>query len=841
MSLRILTPFLLFTLGLLFSLRHSLAAESLSLDGTWAFTINAAQLGRPASEWDSLVVPGNWDVRNEYAQHRGKGWYQRSFSVPKSWRGKRVRLEFGAVYESAQVVLNGVTLGQHRGGYTPFGFDVTENLEWDGPNLLTVCADNSFKRGAWWAWGGISRSVSLVTSGDIRVGWQHITATPDLERGTATVQVDTWVENQSGTPQDCEIETQVCLGGTQQAVQLRTEKLKGREARKISFTHRLERGVKLWHFDHPALYQARVVVRVNGQVQESREDRFGIRKIEVRSEGLFLNGEKVSLNGFNRVHDHRAYGNTEPEHLIRQDVDRMKQLGANFMRIMHAPSAPNLLDYLDEKGMLIFGEIPVWGGGDPNMVPGNPLTTQWLEEMIARDFNHPCIIGWSVGNELLEHKDYVVSMLKVVRRADPGRLASYVSFSGARDVYDAHNDPITESDLIMYNVYTPNPAGIVRTLNAKWPGRPVFLSEYGIKQFGERLESDIPAVVESWTTLRDMPGLIGAALWTYNDYRSDYPGSSPSQLRSWGVVDQWRNPKAAAGSWRRLSAPVARLSITAEGIELVPRGVREVPSYSLRGYRLVWTALDESGSFLAGDIIDLPEVAPGSKALLFPLPAAARTGARLAVQLLSPVGYSVAEAGAPVCLSRCLRAPVVPAPGDSKAELIARVLPLDRSCMVGYYNRKGDTGCSVEVREAGAAPTRIIKSDTLGAVLVTGLENGRSYELRLRCEAPGGASEWSSPRVVVPDGGRPPSSPSVRLAFAASGRVAVFLAPVDKAIAYRIRWGALPEESLLVSQAEPGPVLLPEPATGRISTVSVSAVGEAGESSPSAPFTVRRQ
>jgi hypothetical protein len=160
--------------------------------------------------------------------------------------------------------------------------------------------------------------------------------------------------------------------------------------------------------------------------------------------------------------------------------------------------------------------------------------------------------------------------------------------------------------------------------------------------------------------------------------------------------------------------------------------------------------------------------------------------------------------------------------------------------MVGYYNRKGDTGCSVEIGEKGASSVRIIKSDTLGAVLVTGLENGRSYQLRLRCEAPGGASEWSSPMVVVPEGARAPGTPSVKLAFATSGRVAVFFDPVDKAIAYRVRWGSLPGESLLVSLAEPGPVLLPESETRRISSVSVSAVGEHGESSPSASFTVIR-
>jgi beta-galactosidase len=134
-----------------------------SLNGAWQFTANAEAVTLPDAKWDVITVPGNWDVLPAYATHIGKGWYQRKLTVPADWRGKHIRLKFDAVYETAEVWLNGKSLGTHRGGYTPFEFEVTKLLR-AGENTVTVCADNTFRRGAWWAWGGISRDVTLIAN-----------------------------------------------------------------------------------------------------------------------------------------------------------------------------------------------------------------------------------------------------------------------------------------------------------------------------------------------------------------------------------------------------------------------------------------------------------------------------------------------------------------------------------------------------------------------------------------------------------------------------------------------------------------------------------------------------
>ncbi len=450
-----------------------------SLDGPWQFSTRP----EPAPTDPVLTVPGNWDTHPEYSTYVGQGWYRRSFDVPADWRGKHVRLCFGAVYHAATVVLNGQEIGRHVGGYTPFEFEVTDRLTYGGVNTLTVCADNTFNRGAWWPWGGISRSVSLVANGDVRVVRQQIDAEPDLKDGSARVSVHYLLSNAGDEPQTVHLAS--TLDPAAAHLPGATVPIPAHGEQTADVTVLLPKAaVRLWDFDHPNLYHLTTrLTNDAGTVLHEQSDRFGIRKVEVTPEGLFLNGEKIHVCGFNRVSDSNTTGNTEPDVLVRGDVDLMKSAGAVLQRIMHYPQAPDLLDYLDEKGMLIFEEIPVWGGDDPNIKADNPLTEQWMRETITRDYNHPCIIGWSVGNELRNHYAYVHSMIDYTRTLDPHRLLTYISNSASGS--GPGHDPIDFCDVAMHNTYGPDPGGLAANLRGKWPKLPVFLSEFGSNQFSE--------------------------------------------------------------------------------------------------------------------------------------------------------------------------------------------------------------------------------------------------------------------------------------------------------------------------------------------------------------------
>ena len=593
-----------------------------SLNGAWQFTTNAG-----AATWDSITVPGNWDTLPAYSTYKGKGWYRREFLAPANWQGKHIRLKFDAVYHDATVTLNGQTLGSHCGGYTPFEFEVTGVVKLGATNTVTVCADNTYRRGAWWHWGGISRSVTLIANHDARIVWQHIRSEPDLGSGTAHIFVRYKLANAGAQP--VAVALAAALDGESQPALAKDLSIPPHGELEVEAETSLPQSrVRLWDFDHPNLYRLTTQLSAGGKVVHEQSDRFGIRKVEVTQDSLLLNGERVRLNGFNRVSDSRRFGNTEPDELVRSDVDLMKRANGNLARLMHFPQAPNLLDYLDAKGMLIWCEIPVWGE-DPQIKTGNQLTRQWMAEMIARDYNHPCIIGWSVGNELSKHFAYVDDMLAFTRGLDPYRIVTHVSHTGARKEYNRTNDPITLSPIALFNTYSykQNAAAVV---HEKWPEKPIFFSEFGLKQFGGNLDAHIDgleALYRQATVGR--PYVVGVSLWTFNDYRSDFPNTPPSGNREWGIVTEDRRPKAAFEQARQLFSPVHALTVTNGLIRLEPRSAEEVPSFALRGYKLKWN----------GGEIALPDLKPGDAAWQSTVQIKPGT----VVKLFTPTGYDVAE------------------------------------------------------------------------------------------------------------------------------------------------------------------------------------------------------
>ncbi len=642
--------------------RPTQGEEVLSLDGVWRFTTDAGvaadKQGTRPEAWDTLPVPGNWDTRPAYATHKGKGWYQREFNVPADWPPQsRLRLRFDAVYHEAEVTLNGHLVGSHIGGYTPFELDVTETVLRGKPNVLTVRADNTYRRGAWWAWGGISRSVTLRATRDLRIVHQHIRSEPDLERGTARLFITCKLDNSGARPLQARLTTAIYSLGLvkDRSAELGRPLVLNVPAVDVavpaggSTTARLTleldpAQVRLWHFDHPNLYASHLTLEADGQVQHARRDRFGIRKIELTRDGFHLNGERMRLPGFNRVSDSNTTGNTEPDELVRRDVDLMKSASAVFSRLMHGPLAPNLLDYMDERGLMVVAEIPVWGQGDPQVFTDNPLTKSWLREMIERDYNHPSIVGWSTGNEIVKHYDYVRTMNDTVRRElDPHRFVGYASYTAFRSDASPATDGVTHSDLAMLNIYSgdaQNFLNLIHTVRRRWPDKPIFMSEFGVGQIGTGGAALVPNFAAIWTALGREPYVIGGALWTFNDYRSNYRGTPASGNREWGVVDVERNLKPAYAEVRQAFAPVRALTFSGDKIRLQPRALNELPSYTLKGYALRWRELAPAGVEPRGGELPLPELRPGAETLELTVPSRGLAG----VTLISPTGYGVLEA-----------------------------------------------------------------------------------------------------------------------------------------------------------------------------------------------------
>lgn len=802
----------------------------LSLDGDWRFA-DASE--KAAGEWSTLPVPGSWNTFTEYADYVGDAWYEREATIPKNWKGKRVYLKFDAVYDIADVWLGNEYLGQHTGGYTPFEFDVTDLAKPGDTVTIKLKANNEHKLGAWFQWGGINRSVSMFARNDLRLLRQKIESVLDLETGTTQIKLFVTVENKSDSSRSVKVSADIAEVAD---VGFRmSERIAAGETVTLSSQITLSTTqTREWHFDDPQLYHLETVLAESGERKDSLKDRFGVRSIEFKQDGMYLNGEKVRLMGYNRVHDHRAYGNVEPRELVRADIDMMKRTGTNFARIMHAPSAPDLLDYCDEIGYLLWAEIPIWqtvyrvpmdsredAFKAPQSFPGNAM-----REMMQRDWNHPSIVGWSPGNEMVRESSYYVEAMRpFVKELDPTRAYANIHYKGFSNFQKGGSEGIDARNVdgLFINGYGNSDKKIEKLLkqHEDVPQLPIFYSEYGESR-SESLNHMVD-FAPLWERLGKEPYVIGGAHWTLNDYRSYYEKTPASQNRDWGIVDIWRNPKTLYYHMMELNQPVHAINADIDSgkatVVIQPRSELEIPSFTLRGYSWVYELLDESGKTLSGGIYKLDDIAPGSPEISNTVDLNSEAAELLVVSLISKNGYTVTEARFDVESGERLKLPTFPEPLNPE---VRKILPLDRSFMVGVTNLDGDTGLEVRYGEKEGQYTESLNAPVMGSIRVRDLDNGTLYFGQVRRIEADGPGPWSPEFQVMPDGGLAPKSPTVLGVVTGADSMAVRLEVGDKVWGYEATSEA--GDVTRVEYANPGLLMLP------LGSVSLRCFGEWGAS-----------
>jgi beta-galactosidase/beta-glucuronidase len=350
----------------------AMPSSLLSLSGAWRFATDPDISGQARgwaepefddSTWMAVTVPHTWNAMPAHYNFDGIAWYRRSFMPPATARHGHLRLRFEAVFYVAHVWLNGVYLGEHEGGYTPFEFDVSGIAKPDRENILAVQVDNrramdrlpavvepdwSFD---WWNYGGIVRDVSLRISSRAFVAHQQITAVPRLvaedQADTATISARVTVTNTStealegvltgeafdeasGSPALSPAPTSPVSLPPGKSIDVRLD---------ASFAH-----PKLWHFDHPHLYRWLASLRtVDGQTLHTAEVTFGVRSVELRDTRLYLNGEPVRLVGATRHADSPEHGLAEPITVMAADYTDLKTLNVVLSRPVHYPQAEFIL------------------------------------------------------------------------------------------------------------------------------------------------------------------------------------------------------------------------------------------------------------------------------------------------------------------------------------------------------------------------------------------------------------------------------------------------------------------------------------------------------------------
>ena len=423
-------------------------------DEGWQFTHNGKTISVDLPhDWDIFTAPdpekgptgtgGGW-----YAA--GKGEYRKSFKTPI---GELVKLHFEGVYQKAEVFVNGQKAGQHGYGYTPFTIDVTPFLYRDKRmNEVVVKVNNSEQPNCrWYSGSGIYRHVWLQTMPALHIAENGVfVTTPEVKGDKATVRVEVTVENESNQDRN----TTVAVGNEQLIVSVPAKQTKA-----VTTTF-IVNNPHLWSPNDPYRYEVKAELKEAGKTIDHQTVHYGIRSFSFDTEnGFVLNGKRVLLNGACVHHDDGLVGAMAFDDAEIRKVRLMKEAGFNLIRTSHNPTTRAFLDACDSIGMLVIGEAFDGWRTQKNPYDYSTLIDSCYREdihaMVLRDRNHPSIISWSIGNEVIERKELrVVQTARQLKAAilecDKTRPVTEALCAWDRDweIYDPHFEVL---DVAGYN------------------------------------------------------------------------------------------------------------------------------------------------------------------------------------------------------------------------------------------------------------------------------------------------------------------------------------------------------------------------------------------------------
>ena len=415
-------------------------------DANWKFMLSdSVQAQDPAfddSAWQQVDLPHDYSITQKYSQSNeaesaylpgGTGWYRKSFTIDRDLAGKRIAINFDGVYMNATVWFNGVKLGTHPYGYSPFSFDLTGNAKFGGENTIVVKVENRLPSSRWYSGSGIYRDVTLTVTDGVHVGNNGVAIkTPSLATqngGDVTMNLTTKVANDTEAAANITLKQTVFPKGgkTDAAIGTVTTASKSIAAgASADVTSTITAASpKLWSIKNPNLYTVRTEVLNGGKVLDTYDTEYGFRWTGFdATSGFSLNGEKVKLKGVSMHHDQGSLGAVANRRAIERQVEILQKMGVNSIRTTHNPAAKALIDVCNEKGVLVVEEVfDMWNrskngntedygkwfgqaiAGD-NAVLGGDKDETWakfdLTSTINRDRNAPSVIMWSLGNEMME-------------------------------------------------------------------------------------------------------------------------------------------------------------------------------------------------------------------------------------------------------------------------------------------------------------------------------------------------------------------------------------------------------------------------------------------------------
>ena len=575
----------------------------LNFDQNWKFQLGDVKDAQTPefddSGWRVLNLPHDWSIEGKFSKDNpatpgggalpgGIGWYRKNFVVSGNEKNKEVFVEFDGVYRNSEVWINGHSLGIRPYGYSSFEYNITQYLNSSGKNnVIAVKVDNSKQPNSrWYSGSGIYRNVWLVTTGKIHIShWGTFVRTPDITARSAKIVLSVNVANSSGKPARIMIKNTVYDQEGRSVDQSQSDPLSvnAYTGRSINFSD-VVTDPHLWSVDDPYLYSIRTTVEMNGQTVDEYDTPFGIRYFNFDSaKGFSLNGKSIKIKGVCDHHDLGCLGAAINTRAIERQLQLLKDMGCNAIRTSHNPPAPELLDLCDKMGFLVMDEaFDMWKMGKTKYdysLDWDAWHSRDLQDMIFRDRNHPSIILWSIGNEIIEQSHPSGSIIAK-------ELAGIVkSLDNTRYITSALNEADTANfiyksgalDVVGFNYHIEN----FETFPKLFPGQKLLASET-TSALATRGHYDMPSDKiriwpnrwdkpftnpnggytcsaydnchvpwgttheDSWKAVKKNDFVSGMFIWTGFDYLGEpTPYSWPARSSYFGIIDLAGFPKDA--------------------------------------------------------------------------------------------------------------------------------------------------------------------------------------------------------------------------------------------------------------------------------------------------------
>lgn len=586
-------------------------------DAGWSFfkgdTKGAEAPAFDHSGWRALDLPHDWSIEGPFDEKNpfaapggylpcGVGWYRKNFAVPADMGGKRVFIEFDGVYMNSEVWINGHLLGKRPYGFIGYEYDLTQHLTPGGDNTLAVRVDHSLQPSArWYTGSGIYRHVWLKFTDPLRIAhWGTQVSTPAISPVKAAVTVQSTVRNDHPAKKSVTVrQTVIDAKGSVVAATEEVVELAAGSEQTLSQNLEIAKPA-LWSPDSPELYTLRTVLVDGGRVADRYDTPFGVREVHFGEKyGLFINGRGLKMKGVCNHQDLGPLGTALWDQALERRMRMLKEMGCNAIRTSHYPHSPELLALCDKLGFLVINEtFDEWRRGwdfEGKLLVSsktnngkarfgyNRYFDDWFErdltDHLKRDRNHPCVIMWSVGNEVPESvKNGETETVKILRdlchKTDPTRPVTV----GCNHIKSANATGFTELlDIVGYNEGVDSVFEIEGDL-VRYPQRLMYLSEvpHSLQTRGEyrthpryfRPGFDHPKLTDkevfpetdayyessydnsgvqtdarrSWRMTSTMPRIMGEFRWTGFDYIGE-SGGWPRVLGNYGIIDLCNFPK----------------------------------------------------------------------------------------------------------------------------------------------------------------------------------------------------------------------------------------------------------------------------------------------------------